>query len=612
MTLRGIDVSRWQGAIAWLTVAPLIDFAYIKAGGGDDLSPYYDSFAHGNAIGAARANVPHGFYWFFSGRNTAQSQAVLIAQFHAAHPSALPWVIDIEDKTRGAGDIIDGLFLAERVHEITGVAPLIYTGAWWWDPKWALARTMGAPEVVPFRLWTAAYTPEPIIPKGWADYTVWQYSDRGAVAGITGNVDINRARAKFWQAPAQEVTVTRGQPRIDYGRVVHVLPSDASAAAMKTVMDAGYGRRETVGFSYDDAGVGDLSSRRAVLWDIPAAKQAEFVAFYGQYYPGVVVEFRQTAPVVVIPPVDPPPPAVTGKTRLGVNVVTGNGDVARRAIAAGCNAVSIINGFQLASELATNPNVTVMARRYVSGTLPAPSMGLYEGAESPHVVYLTVMNECDLICYGSVEEIARRAAWDREMWRQMKAAGRHYAGGGFSVGTPDYTKPEICEAMKTHYAPLYNDGMAINYHLYSPWPNHPMDQWYELRWRFLFERCGFDPNPALAGIYCDETGMDQGSVGGFPAVGFSAQQVGAWCRQFLDASQGGGYGNMLRAAAIFQAGNGTDWNGYRVDYAFPEIGAAAQSPVARTLNRPRMIDTARQPDIQPEPRKVIAQYEVGQ
>lgn len=270
------------------------------------------------------------------------------------------------------------------------------------------------------------------------------------------------------------------------------------------------------------------------------------------------------------------PPVATGKTRLGVNVITGSGDVARRALAAGCNALSIIDNFQLAADLANDTSITVMARRFTGNNLPPPDPDvLYEGAQSPHVVYLG-LNECDATCYGSVGEIAARAAWDRDMWRKMKARGRKYAGGGFSVGTPDYTKPEICEAMRTHYAPLYADGMAINYHLYSPWPNHAMDVWYELRWQFLFERCGFDPSPDLAGIYCDETGMDQGSVGGFPAVGFTSAQVGVWCRRFLDASQGGGYGNTLRAAAIFQAGNTTDWNGYNCEYAFAEIGAEAK------------------------------------
>lgn len=308
------------------------------------------------------------------------------------------------------------------------------------------------------------------------------------------------------------------------------------------------------------------------------------------------------------PVADPPPPVPTGRTRLGVNVITGSGVTARQALAAGHNALSIINNFGLAADLANDPAITVMARRYVSSMPPPDPDVVFEGAQSPHVVYLTPLNECDVICYGSPGEIAARAAWDRDMWRKMKARGRRYAGGGFSVGTPDYTKQDICDAMRTHYAPLYAEGMAINYHLYSPWPTHAMDIWYEGRWRFLFDRCGFDPDPKLAGIYCDETGMDQGSVGGFPAVGFSAGQVGDWSRRFLDYSQGNGYGNTLRAAAIFQAGNTSDWAGYNVDYAFPEIGAAAQAPVTRQLERALRLPIVA-PVIAPSPRKVIAQWE---
>jgi hypothetical protein len=403
--------------------------------------------------------------------------------------------------------------------------------------------------------------------------------------------------------------MANGQPRIDYGRVFNVAPNGASLADFLKIAETAYNtNKQTVGFSYDDAGIGDLSNRRAVLWDIPVADRPGFVAFFAQWYPGVVVEFKQTG----TNPVDPPPPAATGKTRLGVNVVTGNGDVARRALAARHTALSIINNFQLAADLANDPKITVMARRYVSSMPPPDPDVVFEGAGSPHVVYLTPLNECDVICYGSPDEIARRAAWDRDMWRKMRDRGRRYAGGGFSVGTPDYTKPEICEAMRTHYAPLYSEGMGMNYHLYSPTANHAMDVWYEGRWRFLFERCGFDPNPNLAGIFCDETGVDQGGVGGMPANGMSATDIGAWCRRFLDYSQGNGYGNMLRAAVIFQAGNTSDWNGYNVDYAFPEIGAAAQQPVTRQVARPMPMGAAQQPTIVPSPRKVIAQYEADE
>lgn len=312
----------------------------------------------------------------------------------------------------------------------------------------------------------------------------------------------------------------------------------------------------------------------------------------------------------VAPP--PPPPTATNKTRLGVNCITGDGGAVNRAISAGCNAVSIINNFLLASQVATNPAITVMARRYVSGGMPSPDPDLlFEGAGSPDVIYLTPLNEQDVSAYGTVQQIKDRAGFDGEMWRKMKAKGRKYAGGGFSVGTPEFNDPAICQALKDYYAPLYADGMRMNHHLYSPWANHPMDIWYEFRWRFFFERCGFDPNPALGGIYSDETGMDQGSAGGFPAVGYTPEQVGAWSRTFLDMSQSNGYGNLLRAAAVFQSGNTSDWRGYNVDSPamLAAIGAAAQSPVNIITTRERASAMVAPPVIQPTPRKSIAQYE---
>mgnify|MGYP006347156015 FL=1 len=435
----------------------------------------------------------------------------------------------------------------------------------------------------------------------------WVYGSDGNQ--YPGLIRRRKAEGELWNTPDNIIVtggdMTRGDPRIQYQRVFNVAPQNATKEQWQQILDSVYTSKQTIGGSYDDAGIGNLDSRTAVLWGIEESKRQSFLDFFRDNYPGVVVQFKSF--LGVDPP--PPPPSVTGKTRLGVNVVTGNGDYARRAIAAGCTAISIINNFQLASELAAqHKNVTVMARRYVR-SMPSPNMGLFEGAESPDVVYLTPLNECDVICYGSPDEIARRAAWDKDMWGMMKAAGRKYAGGGFSMGTPDYAKQEICDAMRAFYKPVYDSGMAINYHLYSPTPNHPMDVWYELRWRFLFEKCGFNPSPSLAGIYSDETGLDEGGVGGFPAHGVSANEVGAWCRRFLDASQGNGYGNLLRAAVIFQSGNTTDWNGYNVDYAINEIGAAAQAPVTRHLDRPLAPAYGLSPAEIAWTRKIMAEYQ---
>lgn len=296
------------------------------------------------------------------------------------------------------------------------------------------------------------------------------------------------------------------------------------------------------------------------------------------------------APIVVTPP----PPGSTRKMGMGVNVITGDEGVALRALSAGCTAISGINMFgQLAALAKLHPDKTFMGRRYISSFQEPDPDRIFEGAWSKELWYLCPNNECDVICNGTPDQIRQRAAWDKVMFERMKARGARYAGGAFSVGTADYTNPAVVAAMRECYAPLYNAGMGFNGHFYTPWQTHKMDEWYEGRWRFLFGdgpmSCGFNPDPNLAGIFCDEAGLDQGSLGGFAAANWSAAQVEQWCKDFMSYSQAPPYAGLFRAAVIFQAGNTTDWRGYNVDTPdmLKAIGNAAQAPIAEWVT-PRM------------------------
>jgi len=90
--------------------------------------------------------------------------------------------------------------------------------------------------------------------------------------------------------------VCRGLPRIDYARRYHVLPQNATPERCAEV------RKEfpfdTIGRSYDDGGIGDLSDKTAVLWDIPENEREAYRQFFGKWYPRTVVEFM---------PADAPP-----------------------------------------------------------------------------------------------------------------------------------------------------------------------------------------------------------------------------------------------------------------------------------------------------------------
>ena len=91
---------------------------------------------------------------------------------------------------------------------------------------------------------------------------------------------------------APDVHLIRGLPRTDYARVYHVLPQGRSdnvdVADFLAAKHAGY---QTVGWSYDDAGIGNLSNRTSILHAIDAVRRDEFVTWYAENYTGVKVIF---------------------------------------------------------------------------------------------------------------------------------------------------------------------------------------------------------------------------------------------------------------------------------------------------------------------------------
>lgn len=279
------------------------------------------------------------------------------------------------------------------------------------------------------------------------------------------------------------------------------------------------------------------------------------------------------------------PPA--RKVRVGLNLLHAH-HLAQPAYNYGIRVFQFMDGMQEGKNFAAgHKDAVVMLRRYVDRWTP-PSANLFEGI-TPGLVYLSPNNEGTFLGSGSPEEIEQAAKWERDMATIVRDGGGIYAGFGLAMGTPDYTRPSICDAWKRFVAPLYNSGlMAINYHLYSPVWQHVFQPtewiWYERRWEWMYTHCGFDPSPQLLGVYCDETGVDEGGVGGFPAHGISSENIAAWCRKFIELSSapmvidGVSYPSPVRGAAIFQAGDSNTgqggWGGYNVEGAMQSIAIA--------------------------------------
>jgi lysozyme len=184
-TTPGIDVSYYQETIDWQRVQRAgIRFAFIRlSDGAEQRDPMFVT----NWSEARRAGLLRGAYLFFRPDQSIAAQAdVMIASLRADRGD-LPPVIDIEVDGGLPASAVAARARAwiDRVRDGLGVEPIVYTGGDLW-------RNGGAEPLSAQPLWIAHYTQTcPILPSAWSHWTFWQHTDRGAVPGIEGAVDLD-------------------------------------------------------------------------------------------------------------------------------------------------------------------------------------------------------------------------------------------------------------------------------------------------------------------------------------------------------------------------------------------------------------------------------------
>lgn len=184
----GIDVSHYQGAVAWPEVKRAgAAFTYIKLTEGLHTN---DAQSQANWQGSTNAEIVPGGYHFFVASEDAGAQADhflgVLAQARADGATMLPPVLDVET-ANGEPDahIIAGATQwLERVSEALGCTPLVYTSVSFADDH--IGHSLST-----YPLWLAHYAAEPSLPSGWTRWVFWQRSQDGTVRGIDGTVDLN-------------------------------------------------------------------------------------------------------------------------------------------------------------------------------------------------------------------------------------------------------------------------------------------------------------------------------------------------------------------------------------------------------------------------------------
>lgn len=189
---QGIDVSRWQGDINWGKVAKAKDFAIIRCTSGR--SNALDSKYPANIKGATAQGLPVGVYRYGYATTVAAARAEAAAVLDAIDGYDMPCGVwyDVEDasqrKLKGATLTAIIRAFCEAV-TAGGYQAGIYCNQDWYDN----VLDTGALAEYPF--WIARYGSNngQMHTKPDIDGTLWgwQYTSKGKVSGISGNVDLD-------------------------------------------------------------------------------------------------------------------------------------------------------------------------------------------------------------------------------------------------------------------------------------------------------------------------------------------------------------------------------------------------------------------------------------
>lgn len=182
----GIDVSEWQGRINFAEVASSgIEVVYIRASEG---TGYIDPYFRENYENAKANGLKTGFYHYVTARSTEEAREeanFFVSNIKGTEPDC-KLAMDFEvfgDLNKQEINEISEVFL-ETVEDLSGKECVIYSDAY-------NARETFSEELAEkYDIWVADYfVEEPANNGKWSSWVGFQYSDRGRINGISGNVD---------------------------------------------------------------------------------------------------------------------------------------------------------------------------------------------------------------------------------------------------------------------------------------------------------------------------------------------------------------------------------------------------------------------------------------
>lgn len=210
----GIDVSEHNGVIDWSKVKPNIDFAMLRAGYGKNGT---DKMFELNAKGCVDHGIPFGVYWFSYACSSRDAEIEAISvldkvkSYHLDYPIAFDWEDDsLRVATRNGIKIEGSLLPSAFATKFLGIVQKAgYTGALYSNPAY-LNKFFNKSVLNSYDLWLAQWPGGVVDPAKRPSHNgvkanIWQYSAKGSIDGIRGDVDKNLCYVNYPETNLREV-----------------------------------------------------------------------------------------------------------------------------------------------------------------------------------------------------------------------------------------------------------------------------------------------------------------------------------------------------------------------------------------------------------------------
>lgn len=184
--LLGIDTS-YANVVDWDKVANEIDFAILQCGYGQDRTSQDDKRFKQSAEACERLGIPYGIYLYSYAKNTAmaEGEAKHALRLAKGRQLSLPIYYDLEESSLG-GVAASNMRTFAKLIESAGYWCGVYSGEYYYSKNLSY--------ITAYTRWIARYNSnngKATTKPSTANVAIWQYSSRGKVTGVSGNVDVN-------------------------------------------------------------------------------------------------------------------------------------------------------------------------------------------------------------------------------------------------------------------------------------------------------------------------------------------------------------------------------------------------------------------------------------